>query len=199
MTNLPPSFVSPSGVAPAIADESRADTDRQALSDLAAGQLQALAALYDRHAASLFRHAMALSGQRAEAEDLVQATFLKLTTTRANLGDVKSPAGYLHRMLHSTWIDLRRRAGVGDRIVDQTFVETSEPGTAMDDSIDIRRALGKLVPAQRQAIVLHLVEGLSFREIGRATGVSLFTAAARYRLGIARLRTHLVRSTGGRS
>jgi RNA polymerase sigma-70 factor (ECF subfamily) len=61
----------------------------------------------------------------------------------------------------------------------------------MEEAIDIARALDGLVEAQREAIVLHLIEGFSFREIGHATGVSLFTAAARYRLGLARLRKNL--------
>ncbi len=40
----------------------------------------------------------------------------------------------------------------------------------------------RLPAEQREVIVLHLMEGFSFREVGRLTGVSLFTAAARYRL-----------------
>ena len=42
--------------------------------------------------------------------------------------------------------------------------------------------------------VLHIVEGFSFREVGKLTGVSLFTAAARYRLAVGRLRKVLSRS-----
>ena len=59
---------------------------------------------------------------------------------------------------------------------------------APEDAIDIARALEVLPVAEREAIVLHLTEGFSFREIGRMTGVSLFTAAGRYRQGIGRLR-----------
>lgn len=44
---------------------------------------------------------------------------------------------------------------------------------------------------RREAVLLHVVEGFSFREIGRQTGVSLFTAASRYRLAVRRLRVAL--------
>ena len=129
----------------------------------------------------------------------MQATFLKLATTGADLSGVRAPAGYLHRMLHTTWMDGRRRTVVGERVVEQVTPDSDPAPPAREDAIDIARALDALAEAQREAIVLHLVEGFSFREIGRATGVSLFTAAARYRLGIARLRTSLRGRTEGPS
>ena len=52
-------------------------------------------------------------------------------------------------------------------------------------------ALSQLPTAQREAVYLHHFAGLAFREIGRVTGVPTFTAASRYRLGIARLRRAL--------
>ena len=49
----------------------------------------------------------------------------------------------------------------------------------------ISRVLEALPVAEREVIVLHLTEGFWFREIGRMTGVPLFTAAGRYRRGLA--------------
>jgi RNA polymerase sigma-70 factor (ECF subfamily) len=168
--------------------------DRKLLQELAAGRGEALGELYDRHAAALFRHALALTRRRAEAEDLVQAVFVKLAATGAQLLGVRTPVSYLHRILKTTWLDAQRRTIASERAVDQgaEFVELQSP--AFEDSIDISRALNELPPLQREAIVLHLVEGFSFIEIGRQTGVSLFTAAARYRLAIGRLRKVLTRT-----
>jgi RNA polymerase sigma-70 factor (ECF subfamily) len=169
--------------------------DRELLEELASGRGEALGELYDRHAASLFRHAVALARRRAEAEDLVQAVFVKLATTGAHLLSVRTPASYLHRILKTTWVDQQRRAIAGERAVDHGAIEfLGSPPLALDDSIDIGRALGELPPLQREVIVLHLVEGFSFVEVGRQTGVSLFTAAARYRLAVRRLRKILTRT-----
>jgi DNA-directed RNA polymerase specialized sigma24 family protein len=60
------------------------------------------------------------------------------------------------------------------------------------ESIDVARALDALPSEQREVVTLHVVEGFSFREIGGLTGVSMFTAAARYRLAIGKLREALV-------
>jgi RNA polymerase sigma-70 factor (ECF subfamily) len=169
--------------------------DHQLFADLAAGGPEALGALYDRHAASLFRHAVALTRQRPDAEDLVQAVFVKLATTGAALAGVTAHAGYLHRMLHTTWLDGHRRRITGERIVEQAappgLKARGSIGPGSEEAIDLARALDDLPTAQREVIVLHLTEGFSFRDVGRLTGVSLFTAAARYRLAIRRLRKTL--------
>jgi RNA polymerase sigma-70 factor (ECF subfamily) len=158
--------------------------DHQLFVDLAAGKPEALGALYDRHAASLFRHALALARRQQDAEDLVQAVF-------ATLSGVHAPSSYLHRMLHTTWLDTHRRRVTGDRVVDEMDRETHAAPQSSTDAIDIERALDSLPTEQREVIVLHLVEGFSFREVGRLTGVSIFTAAARYRLATRRLRKRL--------
>jgi RNA polymerase sigma-70 factor (ECF subfamily) len=173
--------------------------DRELLGEVASGRAEALAELYDRHAASLYRHAVALTRHIADAEDLVHAVFLKLATTGAELLGVRTPASYLHRMLHTTWIDSQRRKTTGEQAVTHAGRETvARSGAAggLEDAIDIARALDVIPVAEREAIVLHLTEGFSFREIGRMTGVSLFTAAGRYRQGIGRLRKSFGVNTG---
>jgi RNA polymerase sigma-70 factor (ECF subfamily) len=174
--------------------------DRELLGDLASGSAGALAELYDRHAASLYRHAVALTRHAADAEDLVHAVFVKLATTGAELLGVRAPASYLHRMLHTTWIDGRRRKTMGEQVVAHAGREavawSGLTAGALDDAIDLARLLDVIPVAEREAIVLHLTEGFSFREIGRMTGVSLFTAAGRYRQGIGRLRKLLGANAG---
>ena len=187
MTILPRSFVSSSGVARPRDDRD----DHQLFVDLAAGKPEALERLYDRHASSLYRHALALARRQQDAEDLVQAVFVKLATTGAVLSAVGAPAAYLHRMLHTTWLDAHRRRLTGDRIVNEMEQGSHAAGPSVTDAIDLERALAELPAEQREVIVLHLIEGFSFREVGRLTGVSLFTAAARYRLATRRLRKTL--------
>ena len=184
-------FVFTSGV-PRARDDRR---DRQLLADLASGRAEALAELYDRHAASLFRHGLALTRRRQDAEDLVQSVFVKLAATGAELLGVRQPASYFHRMLHTTWMDARRRVITGERVVEQVTADDEWARPAFEASIDIARALDQLPEEQREVVVLHLMEGFSFREVGRLTGVSLFTAAGRYRLAVGRLRKLLGRAT----
>jgi RNA polymerase sigma-70 factor (ECF subfamily) len=183
---------------PGAADTRR---DRELLGELASGSADALAELYDRHAGSLYRHALALTRTVPDAEDLVHAVFVKLATTGAELLGVTTPASYLHRMLHTAWVDGRRRMTRGEQVMTlagrDSLAWSAETGGALDSAIDIARLLELIPGAEREVVVLHLTEGFSFREIGRMTGVSLFTAAGRYRQGIGRLRQSFGVKTGG--
>jgi RNA polymerase sigma-70 factor (ECF subfamily) len=186
VTKTPSPFVLSTGVQ-AEPDDRR---DRELFGLLANGDSGALGEIYDRHASALFRHALALTRHTSDAEDLVQAAFVKLATTGAPLLGVRMPASYLHRMLRAAWIDLQRRRAVGRE--EPIAGDVAEAGTdgvsATDDAIDVRRALARLPEPQREVIVLHLFNGFSFREIGHITGVSTFTAGSRYRLAVGRLR-----------
>lgn len=119
----------------------------------------------------------------------MHAVFVKLAGTGADLLGVRTPSAYLHRMLKTTWLDAEKRVITGERAVEhRATMFPASPAADVDQAIDMARALDALPALQREVIVLHLVEGCSFLEIGRMTGVSLFTAAGRYRLAINRLR-----------
>ena len=75
---------------------------------MAEGDREALAALYDRHARALFRHAGTLTRSPAAAEDLVQDVFVKLAGMGAGLLGIRSAGAYLHRMLKTLFLDEER-------------------------------------------------------------------------------------------
>ena len=173
--------------------EAEGGASQAALADLfarlAGGDLDALGAIYDRWAREI--HALALwrTGRNEEAADVVQEVFVRLATTRAELGSIRDPRRYLLTMAHRAAIDTMRKRR---RIV--TLGETVLlEGAALDperrlDGRHASRLLLSLPPPQREAIYLHHYSELSFREVARVTGVPTFTAASRYRLGIRRLR-----------
>ncbi len=164
--------------------------DAVSLKRLVNGDPEALADLYDAHAAGLFRHGMALTGSRADAEDLVQTVFLKLATTGAPLLAVRSTPNYLHRILRTAWIDVRKRPSASREQPADPDADCAGAGDAQatEAAIDVAGAAARLPAVQREIVTLHLIEGFSFREAGRITGVSMFTAATRYRAALQQLR-----------
>ena len=52
----------------------------------------------------------------------------------------------------------------------------------------LNEAMGKLPDAQREVIMLHLRNGMKFRQIADALDISVNTAKSRYRYGIDKLR-----------
>ncbi len=186
MTKTPASLVISSRVREARDDR----RDAASLRRLVNGDPEGLADLFDAHAAGLFRHGLALTGKHADAEDLVQTVFLKLATTGAPLLAVRNTPGYLHRILRAAWLDVRKRpaASLEQPADEGTDSRATDRATVTEAALDLANAVARLPAAQREIVTLHLTEGFSFREAGRMTGVSMFTAASRYRAALQQLR-----------
>jgi len=155
---------------------------------LARGDLAALEVLYDREADALFALALWLTGSREDAADAVQEVFVKLAAGRGRLARVRRPRAYLLAMARSAALDRlrsgRREEPAGDLLLE---APAGDPGSGLDAEAASRH-LRELPLPQREAVYLRYFAELSFAEIGRVTGVSLFTAASRCRLGLQKLR-----------
>ncbi|NOZ79685.1 MAG: sigma-70 family RNA polymerase sigma factor [Acidobacteria bacterium] len=167
-------------------DDLRLHEAFEALSD---GETVALETIYGLVSGELFALALWRTGSREDAADAVQDVFVALATTRARLGNVTRPRSYLLRMTHHAAARLARRRHPAEA-ADELLLPA--PGSGPEARALARQAAGclaRLPVRQREVVFLHLVAGLSFREVGSVTGVSRFTAASRYRLGLARLRS----------
>ncbi len=166
------------------------DRDRESLRRLAEGDVGALETIWASHGDRAFRHALWRTGRREDAEDVVHTVFARLAGLGADLLGVRDLTAYLGAMVHREALAVARKRQ-GHAVEPDALLA----GTASPEQEAERRRLARLVadlPAeQREVVVLHLWEGLTFRQIGKATGVSIFTAASRYRLATARLRRTL--------
>ena len=173
---------------PGTADKSLLE---RAFAVAASGDRKALAEVYDLCAGELYGLALWRTRSQEDACDVVQEVFVRLAGTRADLGAVRTPRAYLLAMTHRAAVDLmrNRRPAVEatDALVEAVAVD--EPGRL--DAARASELLVRLPAAQREAVYLRHFAELSFAEIARVTGVPVFTAASRYRLGVARLRKRM--------
>ena len=162
------------------------------LARLAGGDLDALGPIYDACAPELFAVAHWRTGSAADAADCVQDVFVRLASSPTMAKGIRHARRYLLTMAHHAAIDRTRSRRPGVALDDEPFLVA--PNLDPDRALDASRAtaiLRELPEAQREAIYLHHFADLSFRELGRVIGVPTFTAASRYRLGMARLRALL--------
>jgi RNA polymerase sigma-70 factor (ECF subfamily) len=148
-----------------------------------------LAAIYDRVAASLYRHALMILADPAAAEDVVHDVFTALAGPR--VPDVTSLDAYLRQAVrHQCFTRLRRQRWRAPRGTDEPALLDAAPATAVshDERIAIEQALRSLPPEQREVVHLKTFEGLTLQEIADMTGTSINTVASRYRYAIERLR-----------
>jgi RNA polymerase sigma-70 factor (ECF subfamily) len=152
------------------------------------------------HSARVYRLAYRLTGNRQDAEDLTQETFLRVF--RSLHGYTPGTfEGWLHRITTNLFLDSVRRTkrvrmdAMGDdvaHVVDDDALGRPERGfehAHLDN--DVQAALDALRPEYRAAVVLCDIEGLSYEEIAVTLGVKLGTVRSRIHRARAQLRREL--------
>jgi RNA polymerase sigma-70 factor (ECF subfamily) len=188
------------GLAP---DERGSGDDRVAMSQLAAGDPVAFAALYDRHVRPVYSLALRILGDEGDAEDLVQEVFAyawrRSSSYESNRGTVMA---WLLTITRSRAIDrLRaRRARPDHRTAadPETLDVLPAQGAGPDDQVladedarKVRAALERLPLLQRLALELAYFEGLTQSEIAERLEAPLGTVKTRIRAGLLKLREAL--------
>jgi len=129
---------------------------------------------YDAESQTLFRRLWLVTGDRAEAEELMQDAFLKVWERWEQVGAMDDPVGYLYRTAMNLFRKRYRRAVLAIRR--SIGLAPSRDGFAdADDRDTVRRVLSTLPPRQRAALVLTEMLGFSPNEAGRALGVQAST------------------------
>ncbi len=163
-------------------------TEDELLTRIAAGNVQALGELYDRHARMLYQFALALTRSRDVAEEVVQNTFLGLLKSRARLREVQDIRWYLFRIVRNEASHLRRGAVAVSSTLE--LVEASE-GVAVKEVLEVNEALSRLPEEQLTVVVLKVWQGMTFAEVAQALDIPANTAASRYRYAMEKLRQWL--------
>ncbi len=135
--------------------------------------------------AGLLRTAYLLTGHRQDAEDLVQATLVKVVPHWRRLhGD---PDGYVRTVMVRESVSRWRRRRWRE-VVGATAPEPVADLPSSDARVDLQRALAALAPKQRAVVVLRFLEDLSVAETASALGVAEGTVKTQTRDALARLR-----------
>lgn len=124
-----------------------------------------LETLIDTHTNTLYRTALAILGNPAEAEDAVQDTFLRYLETRPQLRDSEHEKAWLLRVIINACRS-RLRAAKRHPL---TELLASYPAHGPEESAVVEAVLA-LPPRERTAVHLFYYEGYSTQEIAALTG-----------------------------
>ncbi|MBN1146123.1 MAG: RNA polymerase sigma factor [Anaerolineales bacterium] len=175
-------------------------SDRDLVLQLQEGSLDALGELYNRHRYMVYRTALAITGDREVASDLLQDVFLRLHRY-VNHIDLERPLEpWLYRMTANqayTWVKNNRR---GLHLLDEVtekFLggpvknlphEIAEDNDRMER---VQQALLELPLHQRVVVVMYYLNDLSLQEISEALDVPLGTVKSRLHYGRRALQHHM--------
>ncbi len=189
-------------------------TDKDLVARAARGDTGAFNLLVSRWEKRLFNYAFRLTGNREDALDVCQDTFLKAFQQLHRLQDPARFAGWLFTIARNYCLAhfraRRRRAEDGEgpdpQGLDALRAE-GQPARLGDlqemEPAELRLlvagALDRLPFEQREAVVLKVFEGLRFDEIAGIAGCPLSTAKSRMYLGLSRLKAILNEDPGRKS
>ena len=146
----------------------------------------------------LLRVALLLSGDRVQAEDLVQTTFERTYRSwgRARRTDARA---YARKVLVNLRIDVWRSTHWEVVTSPDTLPQPTTPNHAdtVDDVNEVVHLLGELPLAQRRVVVLRHLLDLTESETARELGVSVGTVKSHNARALARLRTLLTEGRQG--
>jgi RNA polymerase sigma-70 factor, ECF subfamily len=162
------------------------------------GDHEAFEALFQRYFSTVSRQAIRLTGNREEAEEVVQEVFLTVYEKAKTFRGASAFSTWLYRVTANAALSRLRRRKKGEELpLDDYLPSFREDGhhqvrPVVDWSNEleerlasaerqrlIQQALDQLPPVDKAVVVLSDLEGLSDREIGSALGLSVLAVKAR--------------------
>jgi RNA polymerase sigma-70 factor, ECF subfamily len=130
--------------------------------------------LYRKHAGDVYRYALVVLRNQADAEDVTQTTFLNAYRAYEQGERPRAPQNWLIAIAHNV---CRQRFRQSQRRPNEVAYEEELAESVVDDdgvsAEDIRRALGHLAFNQRAALVMRELEGRSYQEIAGILEISV--------------------------
>ena len=148
------------------------------------------------HVSSLFRVALWLTRDRAEAEDLLQETLMEALTSFHRFAQGTNCRAWLVSILYHMQSKRRRTAArlhlvsdAEERIAETTAFEPPTPQNLTDE--EVLGALERLPRAFQEVVILADIEEMSYKEIASALEVPVGTVMSRISRGRKLLRAEL--------
>lgn len=149
-------------------------------------------------ASSLFGYAYVLTGDAAEAEDLLQDALVRTFRSNRRSGSLNEAHVYVKRAISSAFIDGHRRTqtrpqrATGD---DGNFADASAvtpgPENHVTQSVDLHQAILTLPPKQRACVVLRFLEDKTVASIAAELSIADGTVKRHLHDAVATLRTRV--------
>jgi RNA polymerase sigma-70 factor, ECF subfamily len=180
-------------------------SEQQLVERVRGGDDDAFRILVERHSRAVYRAAYRVTGNSADADDVVQETFLRAYRALASFDARASLTTWLHRIAVNCSLDLidsrkRResRLSDGDVLADVASTAATPDRLALGAEMQraIAQAMDQLTGNERTAFVLRHFEGMPLEEIGQILGIRLNATKNTVFRAVKKLRAQLQPFTG---
>jgi len=179
------------------------DVDGERVARHLAGDPDAFAELYRAHVDAVYRRLSRILGPIPEREDLTQDVFVTLHRALPKFRGESSLSTWIHRIAVNTALDYLRARGrrpaptIDARLLDTLCAPQASPEVRAEQRerlAHVLACLARIKPKKRIALVLRVVDGLSFEDIGRLVDATPEAVAKRVQHGQRELDALLARS-----
>jgi RNA polymerase sigma-70 factor, ECF subfamily len=135
---------------------------------------EAFHAFYDRTARVLRAYLSRVTGDRQLADDLLQETYYRFLRARSDYENEAHRRNSLFRIASNLVRDDFRRRRIGPTVVataDESALADPRDGARHERGTDLRRAMARLRPRDRELLWLAYAQGSSHREIADSLGL----------------------------
>lgn len=145
--------------------------EQSRLSAARRGERWALEWLYQQYQPQIYALCCRLLGRADDAEDAVQATFVRAFHALPRFRGSSTVRTWLYRIALNEALGILRRRRDAPPLEAQ--ISTPDSAAAVVERLAVRAALARLTPDHRAVLVLRLWEELSYAEIAETLGISL--------------------------
>ena len=178
-----------------MVDQAKDRSDEELMAAYVAGDAGAFSALFDRYAPMLLRIMRRQIRNADDAQELVQQTFLQLHRARADFDTRRRLRPWLMTIAYNLKREYFRRRMRRPEAPLEYEPPASERGghpvERHDEAKRVRRALEKLPAGQRDVIIMHWFEEMSFPDVAEVLGLSVSAVKVRAHRGYKVLRSVL--------
>lgn len=154
--------------------------EKDLLHQIARGDEAAFRCFFDHYTPLLFTFVERLTKSKADAEEIVQDTFMKIWTNRESLPFIDKPAHYCYVIARNKALDNIRKVARDQRLLDQVWnTIVTEADNSLENHLQsqeyyqlIDQALSQLPPQKQLVFNMSRQEGLNHLEISQRLGLS---------------------------
>jgi RNA polymerase sigma-70 factor, ECF subfamily len=134
---------------------------------------------YQRHSALAYRAALRVTGNAADAEDVLQTVFMRILNLQPPPILETVSESYLRRAATNAAIDILRQKSSRGELPLEGGPDREGPANTALLKEQVRRALGRLDPEDAQLFVLRNIDGFSYDELADQFAIERGTVASR--------------------
>ncbi|MBP5238839.1 MAG: RNA polymerase sigma factor [Clostridia bacterium] len=159
----------------------------KAITEISQGNMQRLDVLYEQLGRQIYALALTILNNRADAEDAMQDTFLKVARHAASFDEKGNARAWVMAIARNAALDIQAQR-LRNVPVEESRAIVAEAGDFTAEC-ELKDLLSSLPDLERQIVLLKAAEGFRYAEIGETLGLTAEAVRKKYKRALQKLKS----------